>query len=330
MNVDELGELLHLEDDLPGQLDAVVACLDAALAAKDNGELVGPAHRVLDAGGKRLRPVLALAATVAAGFPVDEGVVAAAACVELVHVGSLVHDDIMDHSQTRRGVPTVNAVEGPNTALLVGDYLLAIAGELAAGVNASVAGALATAIADLCDGQAVEGRWLHDPDKPLDAYWRTLEGKTAALLRTASSIGPLAAVAPTELVARMAEYGRCFGMAFQLIDDILDLTSDEATMGKPVGHDIAEGVYTFPLLDHLAREDGESGAVRGLLGPDMDAEAAAKVRAVLVASPSMERARSEVLRFNAEAVAALEGLDHPVARGLAELPTRYLEEMLGA
>ena len=327
MNVDELGELLHLEDDLPGQLDAVVACIDAALAAKDNGELVGPAHRVLDAGGKRLRPVLALASTVAAGFPVDEGVVAAAACVELVHVGSLVHDDIMDHSQTRRGVPTVNAVEGPNTALLVGDYLLAIAGELAAGVNASVAGALATAIADLCDGQAVESCWLHDPDKPIDAYWRTLEGKTAALLRTASSIGPLAAVAPPDLVARMAEYGRCFGMAFQVIDDILDLTSDEATMGKPVGHDIVEGVYTFPLLDYLARED--AGAIRGLLGPEMDAEAAAKVAAALLASPCVDRARAEVLRFNAEAVAALDGLDHPVARGLAELPQRYLEEMLG-
>jgi geranylgeranyl pyrophosphate synthase len=328
MNVDELGALLHLEDELPGHLDAVGACIDAALAAKDNAPLVEPARRVLDAGGKRLRPVLALAATVASGFPVDQGVVAAAACVELVHVGSLVHDDIMDHAPTRRGVPTVNAVEGANTALLVGDYLLAIAGELAAGVNAAVAGALATAIADLCDGQAAEGRWLHDPDKPIDAYWRTLEGKTAALLRTASSIGPLAAVAPPDTVARMAEYGRCFGMAFQMIDDILDLTSDEATMGKPVGHDIVEGVYTFPLLDHLARED--AGGVRRLLGPTMDEEAAAKVAAALVGSPSLDRARAEVVRWNAQAVAALDGLEHPVARGLAELPQRYLEEMLGA
>jgi heptaprenyl diphosphate synthase len=328
MNVDELGELLHLEDDLPGHLDAVAACIDAAMAAKDNEQLVEPALRVLNAGGKRLRPVLALASTVAAGFPVDDGVVAAAACVELVHVGSLVHDDIMDHAETRRGVPTVNSVEGANTALLVGDYLLAIAGELSAGVNAAVAGALATAIADLCDGQAVESRWLHDPDKPLDAYWRTLEGKTAALLRTASSIGPLAAVAPSDTVARMAEYGRCFGMAFQVIDDILDLISDEATMGKPVGHDVLEGVYTFPLLDHLRHD--EAGAVRRLLGPGMDEEAAAQVAAALVSSPSLDRARAEAVRFNDQAVAALDGLDHPVARGLAELPGRYLEEMLGA
>lgn len=328
MNVDELGQLLHLEEVLPGQVGAVVACIDDALAAKDNGQLVGPAQRVLDAGGKRLRPVLALATTAAAGHPVDAGVIAAAASVELVHVGSLVHDDIMDHSRTRRGVPTVNAVEGPNTALLVGDYLLAIAGELSAGVNAAVAGALATAIADLCDGQAVEGRWLHDPDKPVEAYWRTLEGKTAALLRTAASIGPLAAEASPEVVARMAEYGRSFGMAFQVIDDILDLTSDEATMGKPVGHDIVEGVYTFPLLDFLARED--AAVVRPLLGPGMDEDAAAKVAAALLASPCLDRARDEVLRFNARAVAALDGLDGPVARGLAELPGRYLEEMLGA
>jgi heptaprenyl diphosphate synthase len=325
MNQAELGALLHL-DDLSPQLDAVAECIDAALSGKANPHLLEPARRVINAGGKRLRPALAIAATVASGHPVDDGVIAAAASVELVHVGSLVHDDIMDHADTRRSVPTVNAVEGPNMALLVGDYLLAIAGELAASVNRQVAGALATAIADLCDGQAVESAWLYKVDKPLDAYWRTLEGKTAALLRTASSIGPLAAEAPPAVVGQMAAYGHSFGMAFQIIDDLLDLVSDEETMGKPVGHDMTEGVYTLPLLDFLAGDGG--GAVRGLLKVDMTADDTRRVAKELLASPSIDRARAEAQRYNEAAAAALEGLDHPVARGLAALPGAYMAEAL--
>ena len=324
MNPVELAALLGLPE-LPRGLEAVEAELDRAVVVT-RSEIEQPARRVVLGGGKRLRPALSLGcATAATGGPVvDPSVVVGATAVELVQAGSLVHDDIMDDAGERRGVPTINAVEGASQALLVGDFLLARAGQLAAGVNQSVAAFLATAIADLCVGQSAEVATLFDPDRTVEAYEESIRGKTAALFRAACEIGAAAAEAPIEAVEALAAYGTAFGMAFQIVDDVLDLVSTAEALGKPVGNDIREGVYSLPVL--IALTGAEGPALRALLGhpPDEDevAEALALVRSSSGVAEALERAR----RFNDAAAVALAALPAGAARrGLAELPGAYLD-----
>ena len=195
----DLAELFGLPE-LPRALEAVETELDRAIVV-ERAEIEDPARRVVLGGGKRLRPGLALACAVAAsgrgGHVVgDPSVVLGATSVELVQAGSLVHDDIMDEAGERRGVPTINSVEGPSQALLVGDFLLARAGQLAAGVNQSVAAFLATAIADLCIGQSAEVSTLFSAERTQAAYEDSIRGKTAALFRASCEIGAAAIEAP--------------------------------------------------------------------------------------------------------------------------------------
>lgn len=314
---------------LPEGMVAVEVELGRAIVVMDRAEIEQPARRVVLGGGKRLRPALALACGAAAAgrgndAALDPHVVAGATAVELVQAGSLVHDDIMDEAGERRGVPTINAVEGPNQALLVGDFLLARAGQLAAGVGQDTAGYLATAIADLCLGQSAEVSTLFDPDRSLAAYEDSIRGKTAALFRASCEIGAAAAGAPTELVAAVASYGTAFGMAFQIIDDVLDLVSTAEALGKPVGNDIREGVYSLPVL--LALDGPDGAALRSRLGhrpvEGEVAHALTLVRASAGVASALDRARV----YNDIAAGALTPLPRgPVRDGLAALPGQYLD-----
>ncbi|HYI61164.1 MAG TPA: polyprenyl synthetase family protein [Acidimicrobiales bacterium] len=323
----DLASLLALPG-LPEGLVAVETELDRAVVV-DRAEIEAPARRVVLGGGKRLRPALALACGVAAAerepdAVLDVHVVAGATAAELVQAGSLIHDDIMDSAEERRGVPTINSVEGPNQALLVGDFLLARAGQLAAGVSREVAAYLAAAIADLCVGQSAEVTTLFDAGRSVNAYLDSIRGKTAALFRASCEIGAAAAGAPTDAVTAVAAYGTAFGMAFQIIDDVLDLVSTAEALGKPVGNDIREGVYSLPVLLALAGPDGV--ALRSRLGhAPGDGEvghALALVRASAGVAAALDRARS----FNEEAAAALAALPpSPTRDGLAALPGRYLD-----
>lgn len=323
----ELAVLLGLPD-LGAGLDAVEAALDRALQA-ERTEIEHPARRVVLGGGKRLRPALALAGAAVAGGQgpaavVDGDVVAGATAVELVQAGSLVHDDIMDGAGERRGVPTINSVEGTSQALIVGDYLLARAGLLAAGVSGDVALALSQAIADLCIGQSAEVTTLYDVDRDIDDYLRSIEGKTAALFRAACEIGALTVRAEPVVVRALADFGTAFGMAFQIVDDVLDLVSTAEALGKPVGNDIREGVYSLPLL--LARDGVEGEAIRARLGhvPTEDEvdHALLLVRSSDGVAEALDRARA----YNDAAAAALAPVrPGPVGDGLARLPGAYLD-----
>lgn len=328
----ELAALLGLPE-LPAGLEAVEVELDRAVVVTRD-EIEQPARRVVLGGGKRLRPALALGCAAAAtgrdgDAVVDPDVVLGATAVELVQAGSLVHDDIMDEAGERRGVPTINAKEGPSQALLVGDFLLARAGQLAATVNQDVAGLLAAAIADLCIGQSAEVATLFDVDRSVSAYEDSIRGKTAALFRAACEIGAAAAEVPDGAVAALATYGTAFGMAFQVVDDVLDLVSTAEALGKPVGNDIREGVYSLPVLLALQGPDGAALGARLGHRPDEDevAHALALVRGSDGVAAALERARE----FNAEAVAALSELPPGPARdGLAALPDAYLDWVLDA
>ncbi|HEX5365488.1 MAG TPA: polyprenyl synthetase family protein [Acidimicrobiales bacterium] len=254
LDATRLAEVFGIPD-LPDRLAAVDARITSALGA--GGALLAPATvRVASSGGKRLRPLFTIVCA-ATGGVFDGSVVDAAAAVELVQLGSLVHDDILDAATTRRGRPTINALEGVNHAVLAGDYILARAAELAAGVSQQAAALVATALGDLCEGQVMEIRDAHDPDRSVGAHLASVRGKTAALFECACRLGAHCAGAGAESEDALGRFGRAFGMGFQVLDDVLDLVGDESRLGKPTGNDIASGVYTLPVLAALRGPEGE-------------------------------------------------------------------------
>jgi heptaprenyl diphosphate synthase/octaprenyl-diphosphate synthase len=328
VNTAQLADLLHLPA-LDADLVRVERGLEDALTQGDNSPyLVTPGLRVVRGGGKRLRPVLTIAAAASFGTDMDDDVLAGAVACELVHAGSLVHDDIMDDADERRGTPTVNSVEGASHAILVGDFLLARAGELAAGVSKEVAGTLASTIAALCDGQSRETIDLFDLDRTIASFLISISGKTAALMRSSARIGALCGRLPDEAVSALSEFGQAFGMAFQIIDDVLDIVSSAELMGKPVGNDIREGVYTLPVLLALQRDGGER--IRTLLAQKpQDPGAVAEVQRWVQADGIIDATLDEARRYNEEAAKALAGLpQNPVVEGLAALPDAYLQWVL--
>jgi len=325
MRTDDLAALLGL-GDLADNLVEVERGLGQALRS-DNTYLFEPGLRVVEGGGKRLRPVLAIAsaAAVAGEASWGQSVRSGAVSVELVHVGSLVHDDIIDEADERRGVPTVNCIEGPSHAILVGDYLLARAGVEAARVSKEVAEVLAETIADLCDGQSRETVDLFNVDRQVDAVLKSVKGKTAALMRASCRIGALCTGYTGEQVEALSRFGEAFGMAFQIVDDVLDIVSTTVAMGKPVGNDLKEGVYTLPVL--YALRDDHEGQLRSGLGRFINDPASVRELLELVkANGAVEQALDVARGFNRTAAAALAPLDGGrVVAGLAKLPDAYLE-----
>ncbi|MBA3399899.1 MAG: polyprenyl synthetase family protein [Acidimicrobiia bacterium] len=231
--------------------ERVEAAMQAAVITTDP-HLTELASHLLVAGGKRLRPVMTLAAArVGGGEAGDDAVQGGVAC-ELVHLGSLYHDDVMDDSTLRRGVETVNAKWGNLQAILAGDFLLARASEIAASLGTEVAALLARTIGWLCEGQIEELRHTYDPGRDEESYLRSIQGKTAALYGTAARIGGIVAGCERHVIEALTELGANYGMVFQIVDDILDLTATEEQLGKPAGHDLVEGVYTLPVIRTLA------------------------------------------------------------------------------
>jgi heptaprenyl diphosphate synthase len=225
------------------------------------------ASHLISAGGKRLRPVFTIVASqVGNDAPASHEAILGGISSELVHLGSLYHDDVMDESMQRRGVDTVNAKWGNLQAILAGDFLLAKASELAAGLGTEVAELLARTIGVLCQGQILELRHTYNVDRPVDAYLSSIDGKTASLYSTAARIGGIVAGHSRDVIDALTSYGTAYGMVFQIVDDILDLTATDAQLGKPAGHDMEEGVYTLPVLHTLAVGDSASDELRSILG----------------------------------------------------------------
>ena len=224
------------------------------------------ASHLIKAGGKRLRPLFTIASAAASlpdGEPVHQDVVRGGVAVELVHIGSLYHDDVMDEAQMRRQVISVNARWGNLRAILAGDYLLAKASEIAAELGTEVAGLLASTIAKLCEGQVGELQTLYDLDRTVEQYLPSIEGKTASLYAAACRIGGIVSQQSDGNIDKLTEFGRLYGMAFQVIDDILDCIATDEQLGKPAGNDMIEGVYSLPVIHTLAAET--DGRLRALL-----------------------------------------------------------------
>ncbi len=221
---------------------------------------------LVQAGGKRLRPLVLLLA--GRDYEVDtESLISAGAGVELLHTASLVHDDTVDRAALRRGLPTLNSVLSSGAVILLGDYLFAQSAMLAAATNSPrVVSIFASTLADICDGQLREMFVAHRLDQTREEYERRIFGKTASLFAGAAEMGAIIGKAPEEVVQAWRRYGSDIGMAFQIVDDVLDFREGTQQLGKPAGHDLTQGTVTLPTIIYASGLNASSDAMSRLQG----------------------------------------------------------------
>ena len=281
-------------------------------------------RQLLATGGKRMRSVLLLLTHRTFGGVPDGSEITAAAAVEMVHAGSLAHDDLMDDATERRGVRTVNADYGTNMAVMVGDRLLARAGQAALSVSPQVASELIQSLVELIEGQVMEMRDAFDLGRTEERAMRSIALKTGTLFRSGCVIGALTAGVTGEEVELARRYGDRFGAAFQVLDDLLDLASTTELLGKPVGNDLRQGTYTVPLLRALQKP--ELAWIADVLGPGIADGDVEKVLAALRQGSFIDDTLADV---RARAASAAAVFDEPAAAGrdwsvLQKLPLEYI------
>jgi heptaprenyl diphosphate synthase len=311
-----LFDLPHGETDRQRVDDALRVAVQT-----DDRYLTEIASHLVLAGGKRLRPMITVAAAQVGGAARTDDAVQGGVSCELVHLGSLYHDDVMDEAETRRGVDTVNARWGNLQAILAGDFLLAKASEIAASLGTEVAALLARTIGRLCEGQITELRHTYDTTRSEESYLVSIEGKTAALFATAARIGAIVAGFDRPRIDTLTSYGRAYGMVFQMVDDLLDLTSNEASLGKPAGHDMVEGVYTLPVLRTLAAGGPPADELADLLGKPLDGVEREKALSIVRSNDGLDAAREIAAGYvrSAEEICATLP-DSPATAALAAAP----------
>ena len=340
MDLSTLADLLELPG-LPGTLLRVEGVMTELVRSADPN-LADPCVRILRGPGKRVRPALVVgAATCGRSSPDDRKMLAAAAAVEFLHIGSLVHDDIMDNATDRRGVTTISFLERPSTALLCGDVLFALSNYAAALVGREAALETAETIVALSNGQAREMADNFDPYRSEESIFRAIEGKTSALLRTSCRLGGHCADLDQPGIDALGNFGHAFGMSFQLIDDVLDFVSSKELSGKPVLNDLRCGVYTLPVA--LARMGGQGDVLLGALaadgptddatgvGPSLSESQVQAVASILRSGDYFRRVLDMAMDYAHEAAEYLTALpDTPTVRGLARLPRLYVEDQMQA
>jgi len=321
VNVVELLGLPALED----QLKRLEPLLVESVVTGD-GFLDEVTTHLLAAGGKRLRPVLALATATSGTVEASREDLLGAVAVELVHLASLYHDDVMDEATVRRNVESVNARFGNLVAIVAGDFLLARSAEIAAGLGTEIAGLLAATLGELCQGQVAEVHAAFQVGRSRDDYSRAIAGKTASLMATSCRIGALTGGLPRDQVDAYTAFGRSFGMIFQVRDDILDVIGTEAELGKPAGQDLAEGIYTLPVL--LALADPEAGPeLSPLLGQPLGQPERDKARSIVAESGAIGDSVEVARMYAAEAAAAAGSGPTHLAAGLASLAHSLVDDL---
>jgi len=231
----------------PQALRRVEDLLLTTAGASSNPLVSEASTHLIKAGGKRVRPAVVLLGS-NAGEPGRTATDLAAAAVELIHLASLYHDDVIDETEIRRGVPTPQAKWGTTVAILAGDFLFASGCALGAEAGGEVPLLLARAITEVVEGQIAETESLGDPRRRPDEYLNTIRLKTATLFRVSGELAAATSGATADRRAALAAYGENFGLAFQLVDDLLDFVGDARVTGKTPGTDVKEGVYTMPVL----------------------------------------------------------------------------------
>ncbi|GAB7032715.1 polyprenyl synthetase family protein [Streptomyces sp. NPDC021749] len=312
---------------------ALEADVQAGLAAVEEGLLEATksdvpfiteaAQHLVRAGGKRFRPLLVMLAA-QFGDPHTPGVVPSAVVVELTHLATLYHDDVMDEAEVRRGVASANARWGNSVAVLTGDFLFARASHILADLGPEAVRIQAEAFERLVTGQILETAGPRDGRDPIDHYLDVLAGKTGSLVAVACRFGAMMSGAEESMANILTQYGERLGTAFQLADDVLDIASDSHESGKTPGTDLREGIATLPVLRLRARAESDAGtpedrALCELLAGDLTDDARhAEALAGLRAHPALEEARRDTVRYAEEARATLAPLPSCTAKEALE------------
>ena len=267
------------------------------------------AQYIVASGGKRLRPAVLLLAAGAAGYRAEKGPLHdLAAVVEFIHTATLLHDDVVDESSLRRGRDTANAAFGNAASVLVGDFLYSRAFQMMVEIDdMRVMQVLAEATNTIAGGEVLQLMGSHDPEVDEARYLEVIRRKTAKLFEAAARLGPVLSDRPG-LEERLAEYGRRVGTAFQLIDDVLDYSGEEATIGKSLGDDLAEGKPTLPLIRVMRTGTKEQAALVRSAILDGGREDFAAVLGAIRACGALDYARDAARRESEAAAAAIEPL----------------------
>lgn len=301
---------LPIDDDaLAARLRERLARVEERLLAHASSRapyVTEAARHLLTAGGKRFRPLLVLLAAEAGPRPEADEVVTAACIVEITHVGSLYHDDVMDEAELRRGAVSANSRYDNLVAILTGDFLFAKSSELTATLGADAVRIQAETFTRLVEGQILETVEPGADEDALQHYLDVVAGKTGSLIATSARYGAMFGGAAPEVVAALTEYGELVGTAFQLSDDILDIASESAQSGKTPGTDLREGVPTLPVLMAKASTDPADARLLELLAADLTDDALhAEALGLLRRHPALEEARAHVVARAQEAKARL-------------------------
>ena len=276
---------------------------------------------LFEAGGKRFRPLFTVLSAQIGPEPDAWQVTVAGAVIELVHLATLYHDDVMDEAQMRRGAPSANARWGNNIAILAGDYLFATASRLVSRLGPDAVRIIAETFALLVTGQMRETKGAGDADDAVAHYLKVVAEKTACLIAASGQFGGTFAGANADQVERLSRIGAIVGTVFQISDDIIDIDSDPDESGKLPGTDLREGVHTLPVLYALEETGPAADRLREILkGPVTDDETLAEALNLLRASGGIAAAKATVAQYAAQAREELAGLpDVPGRRALASL-----------
>ncbi len=326
---DEFGGVIRTS------LAQVEDLLMAELGAGDEVMTEAATH-LAKAGGKRFRPMFAILAAQFGADPGSRDVITSATVVEMIHLATLYHDDVMDEAQLRRGAQSANARWTNSVAILSGDYLFARASRLVSTLGPEAVLIIADTFAELVTGQMRETIGAKPGDDPIEHYLKVVWEKTGSLIAAAGRFGARAADAKPEDVERLARIGDVIGTAFQVSDDIIDISSVTTDSGKTPGTDLREGVHTLPVLYALRGDDETSDRLRTLL---LDADGSARALTddaevhealtLLSGSAGMELAHAKLREFAAQADAELDQLpDGPAHHALSSL-VRYTIDRTG-
>ncbi|MFZ1018918.1 MAG: polyprenyl synthetase family protein [Candidatus Cybelea sp.] len=292
----------------------------------DNPVITEAIKRMLAAGGKRLRPrITLLAAAACGGEPLEH--LHLAAYMELIHVATLVHDDVVDNAKTRRGVNATAVDYGNRVSVLAGDYLFAwIFKNVTFNYPHPVPHVLSATLADICDGEVLQLQALGNLDLPLDTYVEIARKKTASLFAASAQCGAIMGGGAPLHVEALREFGEILGIAFQMRDDLLDVIADERSLGKPVGNDLVERKTTLPLIAALAEGNGSFRSLVGSYYEGGTAEAIPSILYGIEREGGVRATRAQIARYVELAKAALEPI-HPSAakKDLAQLTDALLD-----
>jgi heptaprenyl diphosphate synthase len=318
-----------LASDVVDGLARVEDGLRAAAAAKHEVLAEAAAH-LIEAGGKRFRPTLVLLAA-QFGDPTDPRIVPAAVAVELTHLATLYHDDVMDEADVRRGSDSANSRWGNTVAILTGDFLFARASEILADLGAEAIRIQAETFGRLVTGQIAETVGCQPGMDPLDHYLGVVTEKTASLIATSGRFGAHFSGAPPSVTEQITPACAALGVAFQLSDDILDVASESSQLGKTPGTDLREGVRTLPMLYALRSAGPTDGRLVELLnmGELTDPALHAEALELLRAHPAMELARADTRRWAEQARTQILGLPDVPARAAFEALCEFVVERTG-